>query len=180
MLALLVLPACEFDSYGLPAYKVDAWAADRATDRGAPDLVADLSPGSEINPGHDLDLDLDLDIIPGPDSQPATDGAADSGPLADSATSDAAPSDAKMAPPDKPPPTCKILFSKVKGYHLCAQQWNRCKFFREEKKKKSCNEVCGKHQCLNANHADSKHKCKVDTTTCASKNTDSNCTCSRF
>lgn len=173
-LALILLPACVFDSQGLPSSRVDAWA-DRGRDLVAVDQPRDLGAGA----------DLDAQADAGPDAPPpdqavvdATGADADAAP--DSTTTDTTPTDGNPTKPDKQLPTCKALFGKVKGYHLCEEKADRCKFFREEAKKKTCDEMCGKHTCLGANNADSKHKCKADTTNCSSKSSDSNCICSKL
>ena len=188
VLALCLAPACVFDSWGLSPYDVDARGADRRVDQGpfdqaARDRGADLDgEAPDTGSGHDMTSPPDGHVTP--DGKPAPDGkiAPDFATFPDTkgAADTKTPPPDSTPPPDKSPATCQALFGTVMGYEICEEKWDRCKFFREEKKKTSCDTICGKHSCLEANNADSGHKCKKDKTSCSNTNSDSNCTCSKF
>ena len=188
--ALLALPflcwaACEFDSWGLPLYHPEDRGGGQLDRQGPPDIGTDQDHRSPVDLSEDL-LMPELGSDAPHDAETPHDVLADA-PALDSSGHDAvvlpditSPQDNTVSPaPDTSLQSCQTLFGAIKKYHLCDEKWDRCKFFREGKKE-SCDTFCGTHKCLDANAADSGKQCNTDTTKCNSKQTDSNCTCSKF
>lgn len=152
-------PDFRLDSARPDAEVADSVAFDAPADVVAVDAAADALPTDGVAPDRGVDgggLDAGLDT--GPDSGSSTDSSLDSAPAdgrpaVDAADSDALPIDSTAADArggDQGAPSCRAKYGSAKGYHLCREDPQGCRFYAETDG--TCRQLCSKlgGSCLHA------------------------------